>query len=311
MTSVWITGAKGFIGSHLSKYLALRGCSVYGLGHGIWPEDEVIKGGLVYWQNGEIETSNLHRLLDKSGPPDTIYHLAGGNAVGPSFISPLEDFRRTVDSTACVLDWARKNNPDSRIICVSSAAVYGTGHKAEVNEEIPLFPCSPYGFHKLIMEDLCQSYIRNFGAKIGIVRLFSVYGNGLEKQLIWDICGQLKSGPSTLMLGGTGNEIRDWIHISDAVQLLWLARDIGESSNPIINGGMGIGTSVRDIAIMICKEWDSSAGLDFSGQKRSGDPEVLIADINRAKSLGFNSSKTLVDGIREFVRWYKTRMDCS
>ena len=142
MSTIWITGARGFIGRHLAAYLAQEGHIVLGLGHGAWPDDQLRKWGVSFWLNGDIETYNLRQLLSQSGCPEVIYHLAGGSAVGTSFVSPLEDFNRTVDSTARLLEWIRRDGLTTKTICISSAAVVRRGssrpHQGECLS-IPLF----------------------------------------------------------------------------------------------------------------------------------------------------------------------------
>ena len=305
MSTIWITGARGFIGRHLAAYLSREGQVVLGLGHGAWPEDQCRKWGVSFWLNGDIEAYNLQQLFSQSGCPEWIYHLAGGSAVGSSFISPLEDFNRTVDSTAHLLDWIRRDGLTTKVICISSAAVYGVGHDGPIAENTSLSPYSPYGFHKAIMETLCRSYAANFSIPVGLVRFFSIYGAGLEKQLLWDICRQLSADPHMMTLSGTGREIRDWIHISDAVRLLWQMKDLCHRDAPVINGGTGIGTSVSDIVSHVCKAWGSSAVAKFNGKQRPGDPESLVADIRSAHQLGFHPGKSLDEGVADVVRWYK------
>jgi UDP-glucose 4-epimerase len=151
-----------------------------------------------------------------------------------------------------------------------------------------------------------RSYADNFGLQVALVRLFSVYGAGLEKQLIWDICCKLVAGASyPLLLGGTGAEIRDWLHVSDAAKLLWLAKETCGTRCEIINGGTGIGTAIREIAERVCRAWKVPAEVRFSGIARPGDPESLVADIARARAIGFEPAAALSDGIQEAVEWFR------
>lgn len=310
MSSVWITGAHGFVGRNLARHLHANGSVIYGLGHGAWPSVQAESWGVSYWINGELTASNFRTLQDCSGRPDIIYHLAGGSSVGLSFDHPLEDFSRTVASTANMLDWVRCETPESRVIAVSSAAVYGADYTDSIKEESPLHPYSPYGFHKAMMEMECRSYVENFGLDIVITRLFSVYGAGLEKQLIWDLCRKLNNTVGLLTLGGTGNERRDWIHISDACRLLDMLRDRKLVTHGIINGGTGEGVSIADIAALIVNTWGSDFEITFSGSARPGDPPVLVADVARLSELGFQPGIDLESGMREYVEWYKREYQC-
>ena len=308
MPTIWITGGKGFIGRHLARCISLDGNRVCGIGHGLWPAEEARKWGYTRWCNGEIEAVNLSQLAQASGSPDLVYHLAGGSSVGSSFQYPREDFCRSVESTSRLFEWVRLNAPDAHIVSVSSAAVYGAGYAEPIPEHASLSPYSPYGAHKAMMESLCRAYAQNFALHVAVVRLFSVYGAGLEKQLIWDLCGKLaKGGSNPVVLGGTGAELRDWLHVSDAVALLWLFRRQCGSSCPVINGGTGIATSTRTVATMVCEAWGGGVGVEFSGLARPGDPPALVADCTRTTRLGFKPEVILADGIRETVDWFKAR----
>lgn len=305
MSVIWVTGAKGFIGKYLCSYLSQQGDQVLGLGHGAWPLEVAIKSGLSYWVNGEIEESNLWQLMEHSGVPDTIYHLAGGSSVGLSLQYPTEDFRRTVISTATLLEWIRLHIPKTKLVVSSSAAIYGDNPISPLSEKGNYTPYSPYGFNKHASEMLCQSYAHNFGVNIAIVRLFSVYGIGLRKQLLWDLCSRLATKPVILSLQGTGNEIRDWFHISDVVRLFASVADCASPVPFIINGGTGIGTCVRDITNIVCQAWELSLAIEFTGQTRKGDPVSLIADLQKLKSINFYAQADLVSELNHYVQWFR------
>src|SRR3954452_11636744 len=208
--NIWVTGANGFIGQHLVRVLADRNNHVHGIGHGAIGDAERGRIGLQHWLNGEIDAANLNALAGGSGLPSTIFHLAGGSSVGLSIAQPFEDFSRTVSSTARLLEWLRGSAPGCRLIVASSAAVYGAEYSGPISEDAATLPMSPYGQHKLMMEQLCRSYSITFGLRSTVTRLFSVYGPNLRKQLLWDLCSRLCSGEQTLVLGGTVAEMRDW-----------------------------------------------------------------------------------------------------
>jgi UDP-glucose 4-epimerase len=308
MELIWITGAKGFIGRYLSKYLSEKGYRVYGIGHGRWAEKDCFSWGVSGWLNGDITASNLGLMLQQSGIPGFIFHLAGGSSVGPSFDHPLEDYRRTVDTTSRLLDWVRQSHLKAHVVCVSSAAVYGTSHECPIGEDEALQPYSPYGYHKAMMENLCQLYAHSFGLNMGIARLFSVYGPGLEKQLLWDLGCRLISDGSRLVLGGTGKEQRDWLHVTDAVRLLWIVAKLADAGCPVFNGGTGKGTTVRDIVRLVTDAWGSGCRPSFSGMSRPGDPKYLVADIQKIQNRGFVPKIDLIRGIYETVLYNKEKL---
>jgi UDP-glucose 4-epimerase len=302
----WVLGAKGFVGQHLSRHLSHQGDTVLGLGHGPWQVEMAIREGVSFWIDGEIDEANLFKLLERSGPPDVIYQLAGGSSVAVSMQFPNEDFERTVTSTAVLLEWVRNFSPESKIVAVSSAAVYGDSGSPALAEAGNYIPFSPYGFHKRMLELMCESYARNYGLNVTIVRLFSIYGNGLKKQLLWDICTRLVAQPSVLEMQGSGKELRDWLHVSDAVKILQAAAQRSASQFMIVNGGSGIGTSVASVVELVCSAWGAAPTISFSGQRRSGDPVDLVADTSLLFDLlGQHPHEQLTHGVREYVRWYK------
>ena len=228
--------------------------------------------------------------------------------MGQSIEQPYEDFQRTVDTTARLLEWVRQVSPETKVIGVSSAAVYGAGFSEPIMEDAIGHPYSPYGFHKSMLESLFSSYRETFDLNVAVVRLFSVYGAGLEKQLLWDICNKLDASTNgKVLLNGTGDELRDWLHVVDAAKLLWLVAGNKTLNQPFINGGTGIATSIQNVAQQVVNAWGGSFEIDFSGIARKGDPESLVADITIAKSYGFSVETLLIDGVSDFVHWFKAR----
>jgi UDP-glucose 4-epimerase len=308
MSNILITGAHGFIGSHLALLLAGSGHRVCGIGHGAWPQSEAEAMGIFNWVNSNITCGNLRQLQQLAGTPDIVYHLAGGSSVGVAVGNPLEDFSRTVATTAELLDWMRLDAPKARLIAVSSAAVYGEGHSGLISEQAPLNPYSPYGHHKRLMEELCRSYAASYGTKVVIARLFSVFGSGLKKQLLWDLCTRLTQGSNLLLLGGTGEELRDWTDVRDVVCVLALLAEAASSQVPVFNVGTGKATSVREVAALLSKYWAKSnkpTALSFSGETRKGDPFSLVAEPSAIKSMGFEWRIELEQGLVDYVNWFQ------
>lgn len=309
MMSIWITGAYGFIGRHLAKRLTYQGHKVTSIGHGNWSINEAKQWGITNWLDGEINTSNLGLLFKKFGKPDVIFHLAGGSSVGASIENPYQDYQRTVTSGINLLEWVRLNSINTSVVMVSSAAVYGSGHTGPIPESARLHPFSPYGYHKMMLEALCQSYGASYGLQSVIVRLFSVYGAELQKQLLWDACQRLSKGEPTLKLGGNGDEIRDWTEISDVVRLLDSVTTLAKDTAPMINGGSGVGTSIHNIAHILVDAWGTNTPIEFSGQCRPGDPKSLIAKPSINNNASFDWRVNVEKGIPNYVNWFRKKMN--
>lgn len=308
----WVTGARGFIGRHVARRLAAGGAVVHGLGHGGWPAAEASAWGVTHWLNGDVSASNLHALQATGGRPSLVVHLAGGASVGAAIAHPREDFARTVVSTVELLEWLRQESPETRLVVVSSAAVYGAGHAGRIAESAALRPYSPYGHHKLMMESLCRSYATSYGLHCVVARLFSVYGPGLKKQLLWDACSRLHAAPAQLELGGSGGELRDWVHVRDVAEVLAQVGRLAAPDVRTLNVGSGIGTPVRSIAQGLVDAWPGAGEdapatqLNFSGHSRPGDPLHLVADATLLNAQQMSCDSPVAQGLAEYVAWWRS-----
>lgn len=272
---------------------------VKGMGYGNWEEDERIQYGVTEWLETEINIESLKDFVDK---PDLIVHCAGSAVVGESFNNPYIDFQANVSTTLNVLEYIRLYSPHTRLVYPSSAGVYGKAAELPISEDSQLNPVSPYGFHKKIAEELCLSYAKNYGLSISIVRLFSVYGDGLKKQIFWDACLKASKGNSEFF--GTGEETRDFIHIDDVTRLLYIAGENAEQGVCLINGGFGIQVKIRDVLSQLFKELKCNKDIVFNSVYRAGDPMHYQADITKANLLGWYPNVNLEQGIKKYVEWF-------
>lgn len=298
--TVLVTGAYGFIGRNVAKHFAAAGWVVVGIGHGSWVREEWKQWGISEWHTAEI---TVDALLTYAGLPEVIVHCAGSGSVGFSMTHPQQDFQRTVVPTVAVLEFVRLHAPQARIVYPSSAGVYGMAEKLPIAESDTLVPVSPYGAHKKISEEMCRSYAHHFGVSVAIVRLFSVYGIGLRKQLLWDACMKIRDGGNEFF--GSGLETRDWLHIGDAASLMFTASQRASAECPIMNGGSGKGVSVREVLNELFVCFGRSDSPKLSGALRSGDPMHYIADISHLSSWGWQPKMSWREGVREYAEWFK------
>lgn len=296
---ILVTGAAGFVGSEVVRSYAEEGFLVRGIGLGR-PKDSTALAS--YW-DGNITTDTLSAY---GGKPDIIIHCASGASVAASLADPAKDFANSVGCTQEVLNFQRLYRPKSRLVFVSSAAVYGMGRGEMLVESDPLRPMSPYGLHKQICEEMLQYHAQSYGFKIAIVRLFSVYGEGLRKQLPWDACGKLIQGEWEF--SGTGEEVRDWLHVRDAAMLLRVAAGYASPQAPICNGATSEGVSVREVLI----ELGTTLGLTglpvFNGHEREGDPSRLVGSTACAESWGWQPRIGWREGMQRYATWYKSTL---
>lgn len=298
-----VLGAAGFIGRHTARSLAARGCKVIGLGHGCWNADEARSFGVHHWIETDITLDSLLRL-DLSEHVDCIVHCAGSGAVSYSYAEPWFDFQRATVTTAAVLEWIRRQPHRPRLVFVSSAAVYGDQGDTDTMETSMRSPISPYGFHKLSAEMLCESSSRFFEIPISIVRLFSVYGEGLRKQLLWDAMKKFSSNQDLFF--GTGYELRDWLHIDDAAELLTAAALMPQSHFEIFNGANQQATTAYVLQQLAAASFPGSSPR-FNGEAHTGNPRRLTADCSYAHNvLNWMPKINLEEGLSRYATWYQT-----
>ena len=299
---VVITGAAGFIGRHVARRFAQAGWSVTGLGHGTWSPEEAKSWGIAEWHSADISFDALSNL----GPiPDAIVHCAGSGSVGYSLNHPFQDFHRSAGTVAATLEYMRLRAPHARLVYLSSAAVYGYAGDTPIREDAPLAPISTYGFHKMIGESLCRMYGAQYKVSSVIVRLFSVYGCGLQKQLLWDACSKALVG--NYSFDGTGDETRDWLNVQDAADLIYRAVDCACSNGFLVNGGTGEAPSIRAILQELFAALGIQAAPTFSGMSRHGDPKHYRADVSVTHQWGWKAQVGWRDGIRAYAKWFKSR----
>ena len=299
-----VLGAAGFVGRHVARVLAQQGCHVLGLGHGQWSAAEWRFWGLSKWLEADIGLEALDRL-DVAATPRCVVHCGGSGAVSYSYAHPLDDFKRATQSTAAVLEWIRLRAPDAcRFVLVSSAAVYGDQGDSDATENSVRSPISPYGVHKLAAESLCESYSRFFGVRSSIVRLFSVYGEGLRKQLLWDALTKFDQGQNQFF--GTGNELRDWIHVDDAASLLALAGLAPQSTFEVYHGGFEHATT-RELLGRLALAYGHAQGVAFNGETHKGNPRRLTSDCGHtSRLLGWSPRIHLEEGLARYTSWFKS-----
>ena len=300
MKRVLVTGACGFLGRNVSTYFKKKGFEVLGLGYGHWGDEQPEEHGIDKWVDGDVCTTNLLKITKKL---DCIVHCAGGSSVGDSVVAPLEEFEKTVNSASNILEYARVSQTEAKLVFPSSAAVYGEKDDAPIQESDSLTPVSPYGFYKKMTEELCESYCRNFNLSVSVIRFFSIHGNGLKKQLLWDACTKLSAGDKEVAFFGTGRETRDWLHIEDAVALIYVMSQTGERYT-IVNGGSGKRSTVLDILLQLKKILGIPAEIVMNGSQKVGDPLHYWADIQRLRQWDWCSQKSLENGLEEYVSWF-------
>jgi nucleoside-diphosphate-sugar epimerase len=234
---------------------------------------------------------------------DFCINASGSGNVGYSVSLPLSDFEANTRAVANVLDVVRKVQPGCKYIHISSAAVYGNPVSLPVMESSILAPLSPYGYHKWMSEILCQEFHQLYQLRVCIVRPFSVYGENLKKQLLWDICSRLQIADE-ITLSGTGQESRDFIHVSDLLRLIETLLVKGSFAGEVYNAASGREVTIRELAGYFENYFEGKKKINFSGEARKGDPLNWRADVAKCRALGFLPEIKLETGIKDYIDWF-------
>lgn len=285
---ILIIGARGFIGGHLKMFMT-------GFG-------EVITASLSSLQNGDRK-QNFAQLFT-SVRPDVCINCSGAAHVPSSFKDPLCDFDMNTVSVYEMLATIRQHSPGTRFVHLSSAAVYGNPVSLPIAESSPLCPVSPYGYHKRAAEEFCQEFSQIYGVQSVSLRIFSAYGPGLRKQLLWDTYCKWRDS-AEVKLFGTGDEARDFIFIDDVGEAILTVIKRAQFRGESINVGSGVAVSIREIVTMLLQELGGSKQVSFEGRKREGDPDAWRADIRTLEALGFKNKTPIINGIKATAQWLK------
>lgn len=303
MPHVMIAGGGGFLGSYTALAFMAAGWRVTTLGLGSAPNCIALGANHC---DGLLRRDLFTDAAKSYGDPDVVIHAAGGASVGQSWDDPKGDFKFTVGSTLEILEFTRQLDKKPHLVLISSAAVYGNIDDNPLTETHICEPVSPYGLHKLVCEQLVCGETRMRGLQTSIVRFFSLYGDGLRKQLLWDIMNRISTNPEqTLELWGDGDESRDFLHIEDAARLLLLIAQQKVPETNIYNGASGENISVNDLARKLIEAGGSNAQIIFNGKSRVGDPRHLRANVQKINTLGFKPEKSLEQCIKQYADWFK------
>jgi UDP-glucose 4-epimerase len=296
---ILVTGGAGFIGLNLCKKLSdlTSNLSIYdNLSSGKMenvkdvPKAKFVKGDIL----------DLKKLcsLDKA---DLIYHLAAQVVVPYSMENPLEDFETNAKGTLQVLEKARKD--DAKLVFASSAAVYGNPTVFPTSEDYGFHPFSCYGLSKVVGEEYCDMYVNQYGLDITILRFANVYGLRCHG-VIHDFLDKIAKNPNKLEIIGTGQQSRDFVHVSDVVNALVTVGSDESTNGKTYNIGFGKTTKIIDLAKMMLKilNLQDKTVVTTTNVSWQGDINTIWFDISKAKKeLKWNPKVSLEESIKEVI----------
>ena len=302
--TILITGVAGFLGRYIARHFHRKGCVVIGTDNST-PENAPTENLSSYHQM-RLPDPAFGQLLE-AVKPTILVHCAGRAAVALSVENPHSDFYSNAVVTFEILDAVRQYAPSCRTVFLSSAAVYGNPEQLPIVERCTPAPVSPYGFHKLQSEQLCAEFSKVYKLKTASVRIFSAYGPGLRRQVIWDIC-QKAILQDSLILQGTGEESRDFIHALDIANAIDCITSSAEMNGEFYNLATGEEVKIRSLVELVLESLEIEKQPEFNGIVPIGVPLNWRADISRLRSLGFAPTISFDQGIKTFAYWCRAEL---
>jgi len=268
---ICIFGGNGFIGANLAKEYLKKGNDVY-----IYTQTKV-KKNLGFKKNYKIPYTekSFNKILKKKF--DLIFFLSGNSNQETSKKDIYYDLQTSFSTFVQLLESAKKNNIKSTIWYASSVVVYGVNNKS-LKENFELNPVSYYAYIKLICENACKFYSRNFKLNIGILRLFSTFGPNLKRQVIYDTIKKIRTLKKFKVIG-SGNEKRNFSYIDDQIKsILKLSKKIRKPKGDVYNIASGKTFSIKQILKKLIKISNKNVNYIYTKKRRSFDTKNFIAN---------------------------------
>jgi UDP-glucuronate 4-epimerase len=313
-SAVLITGAAGFIGSHLTERLLSNGGEVVGLDNFDDYYAPAIKrdniravgsGGRFHMVEGDIRDADLIKRIIEEYNIERVAHLAARAGVRPSMRQPMLYQDVNIGGTINLLEACRTHGV-KQFLFTSSSSVYGSGASLPFREEAKLdSPGSPYAASKLAAELFCRTYHHLYGLPVTIIRPFTVYGPRQRPEMAISLFTRQIDAGEKISIFGDGTSKRDYTHVSDIVDGMEKALTLDKAGFEIFNLGDARPVTLHALVNIIEKALGKEARIKYL-PAQDGDMPVTYADISKAgKYLGYKPKVTIEDGIARFVAWQR------
>jgi UDP-glucose 4-epimerase len=293
-----ITGAAGFLGSHLANQLAREGHMVRGLDDLSTGDPQVLDPDVHFTRGDVNDRPKLWTLLQEV---DCVYHLAARISVPESILYPREYNLANVGGTVSLME-ALRDVGIRRVVLASSGAIYGDQDLQPLSEGQTPHPASPYAVSKLAAEYYVSTIGKLWGIETVSLRIFNAYGPGQHipashpPVVSYFLRQAVRSG--TLVVHGDGNQTRDYVYVDDVVSAMVAAATAPNVNGLVINVGSGVETSLRGLTKMMLEVTGSQANIVFNSQTSAGVSR-LCADLALAgQKLNYKPAIRLEEGLR-------------
>ncbi|MGD0877967.1 MAG: NAD-dependent epimerase/dehydratase family protein [Anaerolineales bacterium] len=293
-----ITGAGGFLGSHLANQLAREGHMVRGLDDLSTGDPQVLDPDVHFTRGDVNDRPKLWTLLQEV---DCVYHLAARISVPESILYPREYNTANVGGTVSLME-AMRDVGIRRVVLASSGAIYGEQNFQPLTEMQTPRPLSPYAVSKLAAEYYVSTIGRLWGIETVSLRIFNAYGPGQHipashpPVVSYFLRQAIRGG--TLVVHGDGNQTRDYVYVDDVVSAMVAAATAPNINGLVINVGSGVETSLRALTKLMLEVTGSQANIVYNSQTSAGVSR-LCADLTLAgQKLNYKPAINLEEGLR-------------
>ena len=308
-----ITGAAGFIGSHLVDKLISNYNIIVVDDFNDFYDPEIKRTNIARHQSKsnfklyelDIAEYGLLERVYKENKIDKVIHLAARAGVRPSLIDPLLYERTNVTGTVNLLELSKCHDV-KHFVFGSSSSVYGVSDKVPFKEDFDITkPISPYAATKVAGEAIGYTYSHLYDMRVICLRFFTVYGARQRPDLAIHKFTRLIDQGKSIPVFGDGSTRRDYTYVDDIIQGVVAAIDYDKKDYDIFNLGESRSIALSELIELIEENLGQKAIIDRK-QLQPGDVPITFADISKAKAqLDYSPSTDIVDGIKEFVKWYK------
>lgn len=315
MPKILVTGASGFIGSHLTEILLKDGFEVIGIDDfNDYYDPKIKERNIAAFKNNKNFTLYRADIRDKgkineifeNHKVETVVHLAARAGVRPSLQLPLLYEEVNVLGTLNLLEAARNQNCQ-KFVFGSSSSVYGECKNTPFKEtELDLKPISPYGVSKVTGEKYCYAYHHLYKIPVICLRFFTVYGPRQRPDLAIHKFTKLIEEGKQIPVFGDGQFKRDFTYITEIIDGIISSINYKKTNFEIFNLGESHTTSVLDLIKLIEGATGKKTVIDWQ-PAQAGDVPLTYADVSKAeKLLGYKPRTKPEEGIKRFVEWYKS-----
>ncbi len=311
---VLVTGAGGFIGSHLVERLVGSGAQVRAFvrytsnGGWGWLDRSEVKQELDVVLGDVRDAESVQAAVDGV---EVVFHLAALIAIPYSYTAPLSYVRTNVEGTLNVLQAARKAGV-ARVVHTSTSEVYGTALRVPIDENHPLQGQSPYSASKIGADKLAESFFLSYGLPVATIRPFNTYGPRQSARAIVPTIVTQALTSAEIRLGNLA-PTRDLTFVEDTADAFVRIAGRAETVGQVVNVGTGSEISVGDLAQLVLRLIDRELPIvtdDERTRPEGSEVERLCADAGRARELaGWEPSRTLESGLAETIAWIAENLD--